>query len=93
MGSFFVPGCEATHDETPSRHATRMIDEAKDTHGGIHRPWLTVGEVARTIGLTEERVRQLIRKRQIKATKIGGWLVQPEDLDAFIRSRTNIPGA
>ena len=70
-----------------------MIDEADDTNGGLHRPWLTVGEVARAIGLTEERVRQLIRERQIKATKIGGWLVQPEDLDAFIRSRTNIPGA
>jgi excisionase family DNA binding protein len=52
--------------------------------------WLTVGEVARSIGLTEERVRQLIRARKIKATKIGGWLVQPEDLSAFIQSRTNI---
>ena len=53
--------------------------------------WLTVGEVAHTIGLTEERVRQLIRERKIKATKIGGWLVRPSDLEAFIRSRTNIP--
>ena len=55
--------------------------------------WLTVGEVARSIGLTEERVRQLIRERKIKATKIGGWLVKPEDLSAFIESRTNVPGA
>ena len=54
--------------------------------------WLTVGEVARTLGLTEERVRQLIRERQIRATKIGGWLIQPDDLHAFIRSRTNLPG-
>ena len=53
--------------------------------------WLTVGEVARAIGLTEERVRQLIRERKIRATKIGGWLVQPQDLAAFIRSRTNMP--
>ena len=53
--------------------------------------WLTVEEVARTIGLTEERVRQLIRQRKIKATKIGGWLVQPVDLHAFIMSRTNLP--
>ena len=53
--------------------------------------WLTVGEVARRIGLTEERVRQLIREREIKATKIGGWLVQPDDLKAFIQSRTNVP--
>jgi len=55
--------------------------------------WLTVGEVARAIGLTEERVRQLIRERKIKATKIGGWLVQPDDLKAFIESRTNVPEA
>ena len=63
-----------------------------DTNGFLHWQWLTVGEVARTIGLTEERVRQLIRERKIKATKIGGWLIQPDDLQAFIQSRTNIPG-
>jgi excisionase family DNA binding protein len=63
-----------------------------DTNGAAHWQWLTVGEVSRTIGLTEERVRQLIRARKIRATKIGGWLVQPDDLKAFIRSRTNIPG-
>ncbi len=56
-----------------------------------HWQWMTVGEVARRIGLTEERVRQLIRERKIKATKIGGWLVQPNDLTAFINSRTNVP--
>lgn len=60
------------------------------TNGLPHWQWLTVGEVARAIGLTEERVRQLIRDRKIKATKIGGWLVQPDDLEAFIRSRTNV---
>ncbi|MBI4003638.1 MAG: helix-turn-helix domain-containing protein [Candidatus Omnitrophica bacterium] len=60
------------------------------TNGLPSWQWLTVGEVARSIGLTEERVRQLIRARQIKATKIGGWLVKPEDLAAFIQSRTNL---
>ena len=59
------------------------------TNGMPNWQWLTVGEVARAIGLTEERVRQLIRERKIKATKIGGWLVRPHDLDAFIQSRTN----
>ena len=62
------------------------------TNGMPHWEWLTVGEVARSLGLTEERVRQLIRERKIKATKIGGWLVQPDDLNAFIQSRTNMPG-
>ena len=63
--------------------------------GGQHEDsadwqWLTVGEVAKAIGLTEERIRQLIRQRKIKATKIGGWLIRPNDLQLFIRSRTNI---
>ena len=60
------------------------------TNGLPHWQWLTVGEVARSIGLTEERVRQLIRARKIKATKIRGWLVTPQDLYAFIQSRTNV---
>ena len=68
-------------------------NELHHTNGLPYWQWLTVGEVARSIGLTEERVRQLIRARKIKATKIGGWLVKPEDLSAFIASRTNVPGA
>lgn len=52
--------------------------------------WLTVEEVAAHLGLSEERVRQIIRTKQMKATKIGGWLVNPEDLDEFIRSRSNL---
>ena len=52
--------------------------------------WLTVGDVSRRIGLTEERVRQLIRQKKIRATKLGGWMVRPDDLTAFIQSRTNI---
>jgi len=51
--------------------------------------WLNVETASTRLGLSEERVRQLIRVGQIKATKIGGWLIRPEDLDDFIRSRTN----
>jgi|GEM_PF-1806437 len=54
------------------------------------RAWLTVEEAALHLGLSEERIRQLIRTKQIKATKIGGWLIRPQDLDEFIRSRTNL---
>ena len=65
--------------------------DSNQQHDGLPEwQWLTVGEVAKAIGLTEERVRQLIRQRKIKATKIGGWLVRPNDLQMFIQSRTNI---
>ncbi len=70
-----------------------MVPEhSSHANGTPQWQWLTVEEVARAIGLTEERVRQLIRQRKIKATKIGGWLVQPNDLRVFIQSRTNVPG-
>ena len=51
--------------------------------------YLTVRQVARELGLTEYRIRQLIREKQIRATKIGQWRISPEDLEAFIRARTN----
>jgi len=35
-------------------------------------------------------VRELIREKQIRAVKIGQWRVRPEDLDEFIKSRSNL---
>lgn len=52
--------------------------------------WMAVDEVARLLGLSEDRVRRLIRLKKIRASKIGKWLVSPEDLNAFVRSRMNI---
>ena len=52
--------------------------------------YLTVRHVAKQLGLTEYRVRQLIREKQIRAVKIGQWRVKPEDLESFIKSRSNI---
>lgn len=54
------------------------------------KEWLTVRDVAREIDLTERRIRELISQNQIRATKIDGWRIAPEDLEAFIRSRTNV---
>ncbi len=54
------------------------------------RDYLTVRQVARQLELTEYRVRQLIREKQIRATKIKQWRIKPEDLDNFIKSRSNI---
>ena len=51
--------------------------------------YLTVEQVAKKLGLSEYRVRELIREKQIRATKIGQWRVKPDDLKKFIKSRTN----
>jgi len=52
--------------------------------------YLTVRQVAKELGLTEYRIRQLIREKQIRATKIGQWMIKPEDLKKFIESRKNM---
>jgi len=51
--------------------------------------YLTVEEVAKQLGLSEYRVRELIRQKEIRATKIGQWRIKPQDLQKFIKSRTN----
>jgi len=51
--------------------------------------YLTVEQVAKQLGLTEYRIRELIREKQIRATKIGRWRIKPEDLEKFIKARTN----
>lgn len=51
--------------------------------------YLTVEQVAKQLGLSEYRVRELIREKHIRATKIGQWRIKLEDLREFIKSRTN----
>lgn len=55
----------------------------------ILKGYLTVRQVSKELGLTEYRIRQLIREKQIRATKIGQWMIKPEDLKVFIAMRTN----
>ncbi len=55
----------------------------------LPKGYLTVEQVAKKIGLTEYRIRELIREKQIRAVKIGRWRVKPEDLQEFITARTN----
>jgi len=54
------------------------------------KDYLTVRQVAKQLGLTEYRIRELIREKQIRATKIGQWRIKPEDLEEFIRNRSNM---
>lgn len=51
--------------------------------------YYTVEQVARKIHLSEYRIRQLIREKQIRATKIKQWRILPQDLEEFIKARTN----
>lgn len=53
------------------------------------KAYLTVRQVAKQLDLTEYRIRELIREKQIRATKIGQWRITPEDLEEFVRARTN----
>ena len=53
------------------------------------KKYLTVRQVAKKLDITEEWVRDLIKAKEIKATKIGQWRIKPEDFEAFIKSRTN----
>lgn len=54
------------------------------------KDYLTVRQVAKELGLSEYRIRQLIREKQIKAVKIRYWKVKREDLGKFIKSRANM---
>jgi len=53
------------------------------------KDYLTVKQVADQLDLTEYRIRELIREKQIRATKIGQWRIKSEDLEEFIKARTN----
>ena len=52
--------------------------------------YLTVEQVAKQLGLSEYRVRELIREKQIRATKIEQWRIRPEDVKEFIKNRSNM---
>ena len=55
----------------------------------ILKGYLTVEQVAKKLGLSEYRIRELIREKQLRAVKIGRWRIKPEDLEAFVKARTN----
>ena len=53
------------------------------------KKYLTVRQVAEKLDITEEWVRDLIKAREIKATKIGKWRIRSLDLQEFVRTRSN----
>ncbi len=51
--------------------------------------FLTIHETAQKLDISEESVRDFIKAKKLRAVKIGQWRVNPEDLEAFIKSRMN----
>jgi len=50
--------------------------------------YLSIREMAARTGLSEERIRQLIRTHQItEAIKLKGWWVKVEDFETFLKGR------
>lgn len=52
--------------------------------------YLTVRDVAKKLGLSEEWIRDLIHAKEIKAVKIGQWRISPDELEKFIKQRSNL---
>ncbi len=53
---------------------------------------LTVEEVAQRLRVTSETVREMIRRRRLKASKVGKWLVDEEDLKVLLDRYSNFNG-
>jgi len=52
--------------------------------------YLTVRQVAKKLGLSEEWIRDLIHAKKIKAVKIGQWKISPDEVKRFIKRRSNV---
>jgi len=52
--------------------------------------YFTVSEVAEKLDVTEDWIRDLIQAKKLKAIKIKKWRISPEELERFIKSRSNI---
>lgn len=54
------------------------------------RKYLTVRQTATRLDITEEAVRDLIKNKELKAVKIGQWKIKPDEVEKFIKSRSNL---
>jgi len=53
---------------------------------------LTVGEVARVLGVSEQTIRAYVRFGQLRAVKLpGSWRIRVEDFQKFIDSISSEP--
>jgi excisionase family DNA binding protein len=52
--------------------------------------FLSVEQAASKLGISERSVYRFIKAKQLKATKLGAWRITSNDLQAFIKRRSNI---
>lgn len=53
--------------------------------------YLTVEQVAKSLGLSEKTVRKYINEGELKAFKLGtSWKITEQDLQTFIQTKSNI---
>ncbi len=56
----------------------------------VDAPLLTTSQVSKRLNLNPYTVREMLRRREIKGYKIASeWRVDPQDLEAYIRSKSN----
>jgi excisionase family DNA binding protein len=53
---------------------------------------LTIHDVAKHLNVDERTIRELIRKNELRAIKVGKeWRVTEEDLDDYVNGHANCP--
>ncbi|HDR9217380.1 TPA: helix-turn-helix domain-containing protein [Burkholderia vietnamiensis] len=66
----------------------RQHAKGSEVRAALERGLLARSDVARELGVSQQRVSQLVKARHLATVKVGGRrLVRPEDLEAFKRSR------
>ncbi len=55
---------------------------------------MTIHDVAQNLNVDERTIRELIRKNELRAIKVGKeWRVTESDLDAYVNGHANFGGA
>ena len=56
----------------------------------VQSPMLTIHDVAQKLNVDERTIRELIRKNELRAIKVGKeWRVNEPDLDAYVNGHAN----
>lgn len=51
--------------------------------------YMTAGEVAKTLRVSQRSVMRYIKAKRLRAAKIGQWRIKKGDLDRFVTANSN----